>query len=54
MMVSKFRPIVLGYIHVDFILLDPAVPEIFHFKHDVGSFLILIFVGNPDVDNCHE
>ena len=36
---------------VNFILLDPAVPEIFYFKHDIGDSIIIIFIGNPDVDN---
>ena len=36
---------------VNFILLDQAVPEIFYFKHDIGDSIIIIFIGNPDVDN---
>ena len=32
----------------DFIL-NPVVPEIFYFKHDVGADQIIIFIGNPDV-----
>ena len=35
---------------VNFIFLDPAVPAIFHFKHDVEAFLTIIFIANPDVD----
>ena len=32
-------------------LFDPVASEIFYFKHDVRSSLIIIFVGNPDFDN---
>ena len=49
--VSKVMAIVLHKIGVDSIYLDPAVPEIFHFKHRVGVSLIVIFIGNLDVDN---
>ena len=35
---------------VDFVILDPAVPEIFYFKHDVRTALIIVLIGNPDVD----
>ena len=43
--------IVLNKIGVDSTLLDPAVPEIFYFKHDEEASKILIFIGNPHVDN---
>ena len=36
------------------ILLNPAVSEIFYFKHDVGPLIetsVIIFIGNPDVDS---
>ena len=50
--VFKVRAIVLGYIHVDFIVLDPAISELlFYFKHDVGGSVIIIFIGKPDVEN---
>ena len=49
MEISKVRPIVLGWIGVNSILLGPAVSEIFYFKHDVGASPIIIFIGNPDV-----
>ena len=39
---------------IDFILLDPAVPEIFHFKDDVGASLIRIFIGNQEIDNKRD
>ena len=32
---------------------DPAVPELFCFKHDAGAFnqsSVIIFIGNPDFD----
>ena len=51
---TKVRPILLNCLGVDFILLDPAVPEIFYFKHDVGTSLIIIFIGNPDVENIRD
>ena len=35
MEVSKGKVVVLDQIDIDSILLDPAVPEIFYFKHDV-------------------
>ena len=34
--------------------LDPAVLEIIYFKHDVGASPIIVFIGNPDVDNIHD
>ena len=42
------------YVGVDFVFLDPAFPEIFYFKHDVGASLIISFIGNPDVDNIRD
>ena len=36
---------------VDYILLDPADPEIFYSKHDVGAFNVIIFIGNPNVES---
>ena len=54
MEVFKNWAIVLDQIVVDSILLDPAVSEIFCFKHDVGASLIIIFVGNPDVGNIGD
>ena len=41
--VSKVRPVVLDYINVDSILFDPAVAEIFCFKHDVGDSNVMNF-----------
>ena len=32
-------------------LLDPAVPDIFYFKHDEGASNVIIFIGKPDVDS---
>ena len=49
---SKVRPIVLLEIGVHSILLDPAVTEIFYFKR--CGLLILIFIGNPNVDNIGD
>ena len=54
MMVFKVRTIVLDWIGFEFIHLYPAVLEIFHFKHDAGSFPIIIFIGNPDVGNIGD
>ena len=54
MRIYKVRPIVLDYIGNNFILLDPAVPEVFYFKLNIGAFLNLIFIGNPDVDNIGD
>ena len=53
MVVPKFRPIVLDYTRVDFIFVDLIVSEIFHFKHNVGAFPLLIFAGNSRVDNIN-
>ena len=39
---------------VDFIVLDPAVPEIFYFKDDTRASLIIIFIGNPEIDNMRD
>ena len=44
-----YTPLRIRFIGVDSTLLDPAVPEIFYFKHDVGASLIKILIGNPDV-----
>ena len=52
--VSKVMATALDYIGIDFILLDPAVPEILYFKHDLGASLIIIFIGNPHVDNLGD
>ena len=46
--------IVLDQIGVDFILLEPTVPEIFYFKHDVGYSIIMVFKGSPDVGNIGD
>ena len=51
MAVSKVTAIVLNKIGVDSILLDPAVSEIFYFKHDAEASKILMFIGNLHVDN---
>ena len=51
MAVFKVRSIANDYIGVDAILFDPAVPEIFYFKHDVGASIVIIFIGNRDVDS---
>ena len=29
----------------------PAVPKIFHVKHDVGASTDIIFIDNPDIDS---
>ena len=34
--------------------LDPAVLEIIYFKHDVGASPIMVFIGNPDIDNIRD
>ena len=47
----KVKRIVLDWIGVDFILSDQAVPEIFHFKHDVDASIVIIFIGNFDVNS---
>ena len=49
MEISKVKAIKLDEIDVDSILPDPAIPEIFYFKHDVRVFQIIIFIGNSDV-----
>ena len=36
-----------------YIILDPAVPAIFYFKHNEGASLIN-FIGNPNVDNIRD
>ena len=41
-------------IGVDTILLDPTVPEIFYFQHDVDDSNVINFnnfIGNPEDDN---
>ena len=43
MEVFKVRRIVLDEIGVDSIFLDPAVPAIFYFKHDVGASNVINF-----------
>ena len=43
--ISKLRAIVLDQIGVNSILLNPAASRIFHFKHNVEAFLIIIFIG---------
>ena len=48
---STARPIILHYIGGDFILLDPAIPKIFYFKHDVGASLFIIFIAKSYVGN---
>ena len=45
------KQIVLDYIGIDSILFDPAVSDIFYFKHDAGASSVIIFIGNPDVDS---
>ena len=47
--VSKVRVIALDSIDVDFMLVGPATLEIFCSKHDVGTLLIITFIGNSDV-----
>ena len=51
MAVFKVRPITNDYIGADTIFFDPAVSEIFYFKHDVEVSIVIIFIGNPDVDS---
>ena len=46
MVVTKIRPIECDLIGIDSILLDPAVPEISYFKHDVVASNVIIFTGN--------
>ena len=52
--VFKVRTIALDYFGVDSILFDLAVPEIFYFKQYVKASLVVIFVGNPNVDNTGD
>ena len=54
MKLFKVIAIVLDYIGVYFILLDPAVPEIIFFKHHKGVTLIITFIGNPDIDDIGD
>ena len=49
--VSKVRSIEIRLDWSWHILLDPAVPEIFYFKHGIAAFRIIIYIGNPHVDN---
>ena len=50
--VSKVRRIAKDLTSVDYILFDPAILEIFYFKHNVGdSNVINFFIGNSVVDN---
>ena len=48
----KLRQLYL--IGVDSILLHQAVSEIFYFKQNVGAFLLIIFIGNPDVSKIGD
>ena len=34
--------------------LDPVLLEIIYFKHNVGASPIIVFIGNPDVDNIRD
>ena len=34
---------------IDSLLFDPAIPEIFYFKHSVGACGVIIFIDNPDI-----
>ena len=52
--VYKVIQIVLNYIGVGSILPDPAILEIFYFKHDVGASIITILIGNLDVDDIGD
>ena len=36
------------------LVLDPAVLEIFYFKHDVGASNVINFVGNPNVGSVSD
>ena len=54
MEVFEVWTIVINLIGVDSMILDPAVPKIFYFKHDVGASLIIVFIGNLDVDNIGD
>ena len=48
---SQAWAIVLDYVAVGYVFLDLAVPEIFDFKNDVGASLIIMFIGNPGIEN---
>ena len=48
---SKVRVIVLDWKGVDWIILDPPIPEIFYSSNHVGTSVIMLIIGNPDVDN---
>ena len=52
--VSEIMAIVLVYISVDSILLDPAVPGLFYCKRDVAACDVIIFIRNPDLDNISD
>ena len=45
---------IIDLINVDFIILDPAAPDIQYSTWGVGASLIIIFIGNPDVDNIGD
>ena len=47
--VFKVGAIVIDWSRVDYIFIDPAVLEIIYFNHHLSTFLIIIFIGNPDV-----
>ena len=44
----------LDWIGVDSIFFDPVVPMIFYFKRDVEASLIIICIGESDVDNIDD
>ena len=44
MRVLKVKQIVSDWIGVDFIVFDPAVPEVFYFKHEPGISFMLYFL----------
>ena len=44
------RRIILDQISIDSIFYDPAISEIFYFKHNVEASNVIVFIGNPDVD----
>ena len=54
MQVCKVRAIVQDFIGIDFVLLNPAFPKTFYFKHNPGAYLIMIFVGNSDCHNIDD
>ena len=37
-----------------FLNLDLTIPEIFYFKYDTRASMILMFIGNIDVDNIGD